>query len=1094
MLSLNIEGVAMTSLTEYANYLELEQRLYKTRSRWRGFLIAENAFLFAALALGVFFFAVLLEGLFHFGPNGRWFLFITVFSVAGFSLIRWGLIPLFREPSIEEVARHIERAFPEIDNGLINMVLLAKDPFAKGSIFLPLIVDEVYHRSRDKNFEASIETERITRRGLISGLFLAFIALYVLLFPARFSSAFSRVTRPWANVAAVGGIVIKSVVPGDCEIVAGSDLTIDVEIENPPVNEISANIFYEFSNGSSRTGTLLRPDPYRRDLYRFSLAEVKLPLSYYVRMGDTESRTFNVSVVPRPLITGIDLHYEYPEYTGLEPYTEENSSGNITAPVGSFVTVEARTNRPVKGGRFLLNATEEKRLNVEADKFSVFSKLYIETNGFYTIEVVDEKGYRSSEPIQYSITAVPDQVPLLQISVPGRDVALPPGESLRLVVKARDDYGFSEVSIKRLGPEGAEEVLHQFDNVAGKKDLTLPVKLAFPSDKYKPGEEITYFAYGRDNCEIPGPHEARSVKFKVKIVDTEEVKKEMAGLIDRWLKRLLEILKIQKKARAGMDEIAGILTLDAFRSKAAAIYPDQKEVRSGTLTVAAEMASGPEAIRKVRQVLLALSAREMADAITGLEELQNLKDLVYKDAPVSTVTAAQDTIIEILQQILDILPKIKERVLSETPESEKFDLPPEVEAKWRKLLDDLKKFAEQQKKVIEASENLLKLPVDNFTPENEKKLKELKALEDDWAKLLKEDFMDLSKLPNQDFSNPSLLKELVECYEEVEKAADAISKKTLELAVPLEQSGLELADELTTHIEKWLPDTADREQWKMEEPLEDVDVPMAELPEQLEDLVGELMEQEEDLFEEMADITSAWADSIDKGAGWDALDGPISNMSAQGVTGNRLPDSHEIGGRSGEGRTGKAHGEMVGDTAVGKGGRRTPSRLTPDAYQAGEIKDISREPPGGATGGGKLSGAGSPGLEGPVPPDVQRRMARLSGRQAQLRNRAEKVDVNFKVVGYPSSELEKAIEEMKKVERDINAGRYMNALRRRGVILEGLSDTRMFLAGEWLIRKDRSVTLPGPLQEEIRDSLSKPCPKGYEELLRRYYQALSEAK
>ncbi len=116
-----------------------------------------------------------------------------------------------------------------------------------------------------------------------------------------------------------------------------------------------------------------------------------------------------------------------------------------------------------------------------------------------------------------------------------------------------------------------------------------------------------------------------------------------------------------------------------------------------------------------------------------------------------------------------------------------------------------------------------------------------------------------------------------------------------------------MAEELKTNLEKWLPDTPDREKWSQEESLTDKDkeAPMAELPGELEDLVGDLMEKEEDLFDEMEDVSSSAADSLDKGAGWDAMDGPISNMSAKGVTGNRLPNTSEIGGRSGEGRQGK---------------------------------------------------------------------------------------------------------------------------------------------------------------------------------------------
>ena len=56
---------------------------------------------------------------------------------------------------------------------------------------------------------------------------------------------------------------------------------------------------------------------------------------------------------------------------------------------------------------------------------------------------------------------------------------------------------------------------------------------------------------------------------------------------------------------------------------------------------------------------------------------------------------------------------------------------------------------------------------------------------------------------------------------------------------------------------------------------------MAELPGELQDIVGQLQEQEEDLFDEMEDVSSSTIDSLDKGAGWDAADGPISNNSAR---------------------------------------------------------------------------------------------------------------------------------------------------------------------------------------------------------------------
>ena len=74
---------------------------------------------------------------------------------------------------------------------------------------------------------------------------------------------------------------------------------------------------------------------------------------------------------------------------------------------------------------------------------------------------------------------------------------------------------------------------------------------------------------------------------------------------------------------------------------------------------------------------------------------------------------------------------------------------------------------------------------------------------------------------------------------------------------------------------------------------------------------------------------------------------------------------------------------------MGKGGRKTPSRLTPDPFMKGQIKDHSKAATGGATGGGKESGKGGEGLEGPAPRSPGPRDAeRLAGKQAVLRNKA----------------------------------------------------------------------------------------------------------
>ncbi|MFZ1935867.1 MAG: hypothetical protein WCB27_08635 [Thermoguttaceae bacterium] len=467
---------------------------------------------------------------------------------------------------------------------------------------------------------------------------------------------------------------------------------------------------------------------------------------------------------------------------------------------------------------------------------------------------------------------------------------------------------------------------------------------------------------------------------------------------------------------------------------------------------------------------------------------------VASAAPALQLIASQDRIIDVLRKLLDVARLAQADMLAEMKERPGGNLPDDAKHTLEEIRKKLDKFLAEQKKIIEASENLAKTPVEDFAAKEEELLKRMAAAEDDWAKFINDLHSDLSKLPEQDFANSSMAKELVEIQTELKMAEDALLKKSADIAVPLEQLGYERAEELKTNFEKWLPDTPDREKWSQEESLTDKDkeAPMAELPTELEDMVGDLMEKEEDLFDEMEDVSSSAADSLDKGAGWDATDGPISNMSAKGVTGNRLPNTSEIGGRSGEGRQGKSSGEYVGDEAVGKGGRKTPSRLTPDPIVKGQIKDHSKQSAGGATGGGKESGKGGEGLEGPAPGNPGRRSPeRLAAKQAVLRNKAQGIDLKFQVADFHHTDLKKMIEVMAQVERDVKAGRYQNALRQRKVLAEGFRNVKQYLEGEFEVRKDTTSNLPADIQKEILGAMQDPSPAGWEELNRQYFDRLS---
>jgi hypothetical protein len=336
------------------------------------------------------------------------------------------------------------------------------------------------------------------------------------------------------------------------------------------------------------------------------------------------------------------------------------------------------------------------------------------------------------------------------------------------------------------------------------------------------------------------------------------------------------------------------------------------------------------------------------------------------------------------------------------------------------------------------------------------------------------------------------MKELISVKSDITMAKDALKEKAAEIATAAEDNGIENAKSLTANIEKWLPDKPDRQKWSMEDPKDGQTNPeQAELPTELEDLVGDLLEQEEDLFEEMEDLSSKYAQSGDKGIGWDAMDGPISNMNAQGVTGNQPPNNMELQGRSGEGREGKSSGEFVEDKAVGKGGRRTPTRLTPEPFQKGEVNDQSKDPAGGATGGGKISGSGEEGLEGPVPPPLEKELQRLAGKQAALVNKAERMRAQYQMSARADGKLSETITLMNKVRGSLESYHYQNALRQSKGALDALGQSKAALSGKVDVEADTTVNMPKYYRDGIFDGMKDKRPSEFSDAVGQYFRRLN---
>ena len=1089
----------MTTLTDYRSYFEVLGRVERVRSRIRSLGVLEGLFTLVTILCGTILVLTLAQGYLRFGMAGRLILFAT--GLATTLVVFWKclVMPIRYDPNDKEVARLLEVRLPDLGNSLINTILLAERADDWSSVLVERAIDEAAGGARHIDLMAAVSERQTRRWALAACAATLLLGAFVVLAFGRFSSAGLQILMPFTRVASVGDVRFLSITPGTVSWIKGEPLAIEAVISDPRGKPYDGFVEVTgLADGKAERKDLVRATG---GLTRFSyrVPQVLQPFTYRLNVGGTESNPFKVALKEPPLIDQIDVVYHYPEYAGLEPQKVENNGGEVRCLIGTTVQMTVRLSSAIEAASLAFGGGKALKCIPAEDGRSVSTRFIVLADDTYQIHL--NGGSPEGAAVVYRVFALEDQPPVVQFTVPGRDVVAGLGQSVKMSLKAADRYGLGEVRLLAQAEGQAEPTqIHRWAKFTDPKEAVLDYALRLEAPAYRLGQTVTYWAEAADRRTYQGgntpkePNRATTAKFKIVLEDKKAAADEKLDQLSRLYERLREILKSQQEARLATSALARVKQLTEVKAGGQGLTQAQRAIREATLRVVKEVKFDTETMA-IRETLQMLAANEMASAMTKAKALGDLADAARMPSVVDlakALAADQDAILAVLRRLLDIVPKLADAVKDEQNRLDASDLPDETLDKLKALRDRLKEFADEQKKVIEASKDLAKRPADDYQEADQRELEKLKAIEDQWDKFLTEAIADFSKVPEVDASNPSLCKELIEVKTDVEMASDALSKKAMDIVVPLEELGMEGAEEIVENLERWLPDTPDRDRWSQEEFTGDVEIPHAELPEQLEDLVGDLLEQEEDLFEEMEDVTSGAGDSLDKGAGWDAMDGPISNFSAKGVTGNRLPNTSEISGRSGEGRTGKASGEFVEDSATGKGGRRTPTRLSPDAFSKGEVKDTSTEAPTGATGGGKISGSGSEGLEGPVPAEVQRRMGSLAGKQAQLRNKAEGVKAALKVRNYESFALDDAIENMRKVQRDILAGRYQNALRRRDVLLDNLKGTKMLLSGEVRIRQDTSAALPNEVQKDVLDALDKPMPRGYEEYLKRYYTRLSE--
>ncbi len=645
---------------------------------------------------------------------------------------------------------------------------------------------------------------RLRRAALALTCVIAAAGLLALLAGDQLRQGAASILRPRAFVPRVGSVRIASVRPGDVDAhLVGDPLTIRVKLRGAAPDDAAARVFLTDTAGVAATHDLVPLDTERSE-YAYTLDAVMADLSYRVEIGGTQSVIYTVTVRERIIIDQLGAVFEFPHYTGLTRREVAPLPGALEGPQGAQVTLYVKTATPAAAARLLkLNGVAE-RLNNRGDGLYFSTRITLTADDAYAVAILDSSahlidrrpllgadsesaGESDAPPGYYPINVHIDAPPTVECLSPARDVTAAPGQTVKMRFTAHDDWGLTKLEIRARHAENDPSRLLAEMSSFDKTSLTpgddagqsavIEYKFIVDPKQFNEGDVITYWAVALDNRELPGvggPQASSDTHrpptlFRIIVRDQKRVERERARRLEQLTARLRAILETQIAARAAtveLEKFAQANQLSSRSGQSAGIVKDQKAVSRGLQKLVSDFPFDADML-DLKQAIALLTVN---DAQTAYNTAVGLKQIADAD-PLAEATRAlarvQSRIIDALRTMLALALQADTDNVEGRISRLGGDLPPEQAAALQDLLDALRDFIDQQKHIIEASRSLAKRPVDNFSDEELAQLEELVLAEDDWFKFLEEKITDLSKLNEQDFSNASLLNELIEIQDDV---------------------------------------------------------------------------------------------------------------------------------------------------------------------------------------------------------------------------------------------------------------------------------------------------------------------------------------
>lgn len=445
---------------------------------------------------------------------------------------------------VESVAAALEKKYPELKGRLIAAIQFARMKSTPGysSDLMAVTQSQAAGKADEINFNSAAPLYPLYKTLRFMTPVLAITMALVIIAPGMFDYSLRVYSNPLSVVAPPLGYTLTAV-PGSVQWVKYENIDIGGALIGDKF-PAKAVINHRLAGGSWQKSEIdiakqLRHPLERGDSVTFAitLRQINKSFDYYIEAGRLRTPMQSVDVVDLPRVTGIKLSLFYPEYTGLPPTVIDENNGSFSAVVGSRVNMRVSTNRPMRVAQLVFRNSSRVPLAIENAAAS--ATLKVDSSRSYFIHLEDNLGESNPDPIEYYITAIPDEYPSIDVVRPGFDVNLNDDMALPLKVNIFDDYGFSSLVLKYTvvsqGRQSEENVavLHFSERIKTEGEIEFNWDLNRLN--LFPGDYVIYYFEVADNDRISGPKVTATRRYVARLPSLDEIiaqaEQESAGRI-----------------------------------------------------------------------------------------------------------------------------------------------------------------------------------------------------------------------------------------------------------------------------------------------------------------------------------------------------------------------------------------------------------------------------------------------------------------------------------------------------------------------------------------------------------------------------------